>query len=444
MDIMNKKLVKLPDKVENFILLIFSLSCFTGLIDRILKFYFNLDFKLFTVFYYLLLLLVIFVSLLFLIRKYKILPLMIRELILIVLIYILFSLIYILHPGEPTLANILATKDFVLPVTFIFMGLLISIIKFVKISNYLLLIMLLYANLQEILFLSGKLSQYLPWDFIFLQGNPNFFEGGILRYFGTLDSFFDFQVRIYLFLILLLVYKNKSIILRKEKCVFYSNILFIIFLTALKPEASPLGMFFIILCTYGLFFILKIIKDFKVKKLLVKQILLLLILGIFCSSIVGFMLNHFSGYEVSYQKILNISTGRIMDIQSAQQRWVNWEKGLEAANKTVFGYGPARASMAAQRLISDYIGPHDNFIALYLSYGIIGVGLFIFLLIYLVYLSIYDLILDHKSFLFIGILIAFIVVSKFNLAFIGYNGALFWIIIGMMIKEKFKLSNKSY
>lgn len=435
---MNKEVLKLPNKVENFILFVFSLSCFTGLIDRILKFYFNLSYKLFTIFYYSLLLLAIFVSLVFLIRKYKNLPLVIRELILFVLIYILFSLIYILHPGEPILANILATKDFVLPVTFIFMGLQISIRKYVKISNYLLLIMLLYATLQEFLSLSGKLSQYLPWDFIFLQGNPNFFEGGILRYFGTLDSFFDFQLRIYLFLILLLVYKNKSIILRKEKYFFYSNIIFIIFLMALKPEASPLSMFLIILCTYGLFFILKIIKDYKAKKLWIKQIFFLIILGIFCCSIIGFMLNHFSGYEVSYQKILNIMTGRLMDIQSAQARKVNWGQGLEAANNTLFGYGPAKAAMGTSKLIADYIGPHDNFLALYLSYGIIGFGLFIFLLLYLLYLMIYNLNFSRYDFLMIGILIAFVILSKFNLPFIGYNGALFWLVIGMYTKEKFE------
>lgn len=354
-------------------------------------------------------------------------------------IFFFFALIF--HPSTPIKANIMSVKEFIMPITALWIG--ISLLKdrkgVLNLINYLFLFFICYGLFQEVSFYAfgemAGLEKYLPWDYNYINtelnrvGGPrNFFQGPLLRFPGPMNSFIEGQVFVVVLLCVLL--KNRLIV--KNGLILKFNIFLSLLFLILALERTPVFMLMIILVVWN-------IRKFANLKfvLCVGTILPLIIMTVVV------VCNKFQNDEkiqIPIKRIANVATLQLSrDAAIKERRERNWKQSIEYAENSFWGLGPARISASSRNMIDNYISTHNNFLDYYLGYGFAGLFFFLLLLITIVfYASKYTL--DTKWFVW-GIVASYLACAVFNRPFTGRNGILFFFTVGFVLAGA-KLVNK--
>lgn len=330
-------------------------------------------------------------------------------------------------------ANLWSLKDIVIPLLCFLIGSRLSIYKD-DIMNYLNLIFLpfvAYGVAQAIIFYSGNFSAVLPWDASHIEnmssaGIKNLFQCQLLRFFGVMNAFLEYQL--YVVFIVSLLWLNVDAV--KNRVLFAINFLLAIIFLALSFERSPITMFLILIFIWNFKFIPKKMGLFLLHSTVILAVIVFSIYG-------TEKLKEHPILGCAAQRLNNLLTLNLKSDEAINDRIDNkWKKSSDLALKNYFGIGPGRISPAAQSY-QDYVGPHNNFLVYYLGYGILGLIFFLFFLV-LVSIRLYRLERNYKYFGY-GTLFSFCAMAMFNSPFLGKGGILFFLILGCLL---FSSSNK--
>lgn len=145
--------------------------------------------------------------------------------------------------GEGVLVAVAATKDLALPLSGILLGyFLLRGQRTMEILNCLYLPFIGYGLLQALTFHTGTLATLLPWDAAYIQtmrdAGLSVYQTDLLRFFGTFNSFFHYQLLCVLVPILLWVRRDR---IRHHKLLIVNTVLAYLFLVLMK-ERTPLAV----------------------------------------------------------------------------------------------------------------------------------------------------------------------------------------------------------
>ncbi len=346
----------------------------------------------------------------------------------------LFFSVYIFDPQYILSANSWTIKDFIIPVLTAYIGYALARTAkdraIFRDVNFVYFIAVTYGVIQQICFYMEKLGEVLPWDASYLSSvlmKPNNFlqPGGLLRFFGTMNSFVEYQVTI-LFLGAFLWLNREKI--KPSKLLFLNMSLMFVFLL-LSLERSPLMMGLILMLFWKFKDLITNSKKLLNYTLASAFVSLLIILS-------GDFLASNSLTSGAYQRIYNVITFDLADDSAVRERInVQWKQALELARKNYFGIGPGRLSPATKEINPEgYVGPHNNFLAIYLAYGFLGFFLFAMLLglgiWYFSYLN------DEYRYFGYGMILAFASMAMFNMPYIGKQGIVFFFDLWILNRSK--------
>lgn len=324
--------------------------------------------------------------------------------------------------------NIMAAKDFCIPLLAFLIGSLLSnnkqrILPFVNFSYFL---FILYGIIQVILFYCGLLEHYLPWDqnhinALISGGTFNIVQGRLLRFFGTMDSFVEYQViAVFIGLFLWLNVKYLS------PKVFAVNISLLILFLLMSFERTPILMFLLTVTLWKL--------DIHKARTIIA--IVIVFLSVFLTGMV--LDEKISQNDMLYwgwNRIKSVVTLSLDNDDAVQERANNqWVESIEIAKQQYFGIGAANLSYSA-RLIGndqiDFMAPHNNYLTYYLAYGIFGISLWL-LFMFMIIKQVIKLDKSNKKFA-IGCLVSFLAMAIFNIPFIGRCGMVFYLILGFLL-----------
>jgi hypothetical protein len=348
--------------------------------------------------------------------------------------YIVLALLMILYIFDFRYnfsANTLSIKDFIIPILSLIIG--YRLVKYkgdiINSLNYLYLPFVAYGIIQEILFYKGGLAEVgkvLPWDGTYInsilsQGGGNFFQGPLLRFFGIMNSFVEYQI--WVMGIVFLIWVNIDVV--KQRKLFVVNLILMTVFLALSLERAPIAMAFVLFVVWKYKYILS-----RLRYLLIGGTILLAI-------VIGFI---FLGQPIieknpllsnSYTRLANVFTLNFKGDAAIQSRQSNeWAKALSTVKGQIFGVGLETVTPSAN-MFPRYVGPHNNFLAYYLGYGALGLGLF---LVFLTQVALQFSKLSHSYRYFgYGLLLSFAGMAMFNMPFSGKQGILFFLVIGFLL-----------
>ena len=350
------------------------------------------------------------------------------------LLLITVFLLYVLDPRNDLKANLYSVKDFAVPLICFFIGggMVLYRTQFVNIVNYLFTPFVLYGVLQQYAFYTGSLDSILPWDnrmILELQeaGVKNLFQGILLRFFGTMNAFVEYQVL--LVVLMLFLWLEKNII--KSSLIFKLNIAACVVFIIFSLERSPILMLMIhvFIWKYDYFFTIKKI----ISSAFISSAFITLILSAF---LVLFFSQYLSEENPitgdAYRRIVNVLTLNFKDDSAISDRTnTEWKKSLELVSENYMGVGPGRVSPAAQDL-DGAVQPHNNYLVYLLGYGLLGFGLFIYFIFAISY-SFFKRRDDIGRF-GLGITASFLAMSMFNVPFAGKNGVVYFLLCGLLLR----------
>lgn len=411
-------------RIEKFLVYNFIfLFMFSNLITRIFMLDFNLIF-------YVVAFLIMINSLRYILK--------VKNLKWVITIIILFT-VSILNPNTSVYFNIISLKDIVLPI-----AMLIGINSFgkyeketINFMNILYFPFIFYGVFQEYCFYTRTMERYLPWDNMIIIKTLNsgissnmFQPGGMLRFWGCMNAFIEYQTTC-VFLLALLWLNIKNI---NNKKLFFTNFILLIIFLLLSLERSPILMFLILIIIWKY----KIIIKNNHKLLLYSTVTIFTICIIFMNS--G-NIKKYPRIGGAYERLINAITLNFdEDFAMKDRKERQWiiNKQLVLQPETFLGLGPATISPSAYKN-DKYIGPHNNFLGYYIAYGFLGLLTFIILLLKQL-LCIIKLKSNYKYF-GIGVMVAFSLMGIFNMPFMGKSGMIFFLIIGYLINDKKKYNS---
>jgi len=356
----------------------------------------------------------------------------------------LFSL-YIFDPRNPFRNNFLSLKDIILPILALNIGFRLANYR-ESILNYLNIIFLpciLYGVIQVLSFyLWGGIpgiGRIFPWDATFVNqilavsqatGIPNnYFQGSLLRFFGTMNAFVDYQVTVAFLGCFLLL--NRAMIQRKN--LLYLNVILLTVFMSLTFDRSPLIMTFILIAVWQLPRLLK-----RPKYLLAGFVCLILVAS-FLYFGRDFLRNNPIVGE-GYQRLINILTFNLdLDATTNMRKNEIWVQSLQIALDNPMGIGIGLVTPTGYgKGIPGFFLPHNNFLEYYLGYGILGLVFFLMLLITM--LAYFTRLPVSYRFFGYGLVASFCVMSMFNMPFTTRIGFFFFLIAGYLVDYNYRAS----
>jgi hypothetical protein len=331
-------------------------------------------------------------------------------------------------------ANLLSIKDFIIPILTLIIGYYFAFNRVYVINtlNYIYLPFISYGIIQELLFYRNGLEEIirvLPWEgpfikSILLQGGLNYFQGSLLRFFGTMNAFVEYQI--FVVGALFFIWVNFDFVKRQN--LFKLNLILMALFLALCLERTPVAMAIIIIFIWKFKYLLS-----KPRRLFFWGAIVILAAGIFLYFGQEKLKNN-PLVAKAYIRLNNVLTLNLGDDAAIRDRSSDlWIKGLEAAKGNYFGIGLETVTPSASQY-PGYIGPHNNFVAYYMGYGIIGLGLILALFI-LVAAKISTLNSNYRYFGY-GFMLSYAGMAMFNLPFSGKQGILFFLIMGFLLSMR--------
>lgn len=340
-------------------------------------------------------------------------------------------LIFVLDPRYYFVANLSSIKDFIVPFLAFFVGKMAynNNKKILNTLNYFFFVFSLYGVLQQVTFYTFTISTYFPWDWNYILKSKeiigNFFQGNLVRFFGTMNAFVEYQVTISF--LGMFLFANKNLINNKQ--VLKLSLGFMLLFLILSFERSPIAMLIIFSLVWkrGKFF----------QKINYRYILIV----IFVSVVLFIYTDIQNVSKIGMERLENVFTLNFSRDEAIQVRvQENWKEAFDLATVNPFGIAPGRVSPGAY-MLKEYVGPHNNLLGYYLAYGFFGFFLVVFYFISIIkFFNKGDG--DSKNFIQ-GLFISFLSMAFFNMPFIGKQGIVFFFLIGWYISKSYLLQKKS-
>lgn len=344
-----------------------------------------------------------------------------------IVLFLLIFILYTFNPNTYFMANIWGSKDFLLPLFAIGLG--STIYKHEKkIINYINVIYTIFASygiLQIFSFQCGLFEQILPWDALYISNlaEHNFYQGNLLRYFGTMDMNTQYQVLVPF--LLMFIWLNKSII-KNLKLLYVNTLLGLGFLT-FSLERSPILMSLIF---FSIWKFKAVITDWK--KIAFTSLIVLFVLFNFnslSSNLANKELTSEAWVRLSNAIYLNFNNDAAVQARQSEK----WKPSIQIIKDHPLGIGLADVSPAANGKYTEYINfnnCHNNYLSYLVAYGYFG-GIFIIGLLILLLYDLKKLPSKYRYFGY-GLTVSYFCMAFFINIFIDRQGMLFFLLVGYL------------
>lgn len=348
--------------------------------------------------------------------------------------------------GEGILVSVAATKDVALPLSGILLGyLLLCQKRNLEVLNCLYLPFVGYGLLQAWAFHTNRLDTLLPWDATYVDqmraAGMSVYQTNALRFFGTLNSFFHYQLICLIVPILLWVRYDQ---IRRHLLLLLNTILACLFLVILQ-ERTPVAVLAILSLVAIVFGIGQSRQAGWAG----------LAMALTLAWMIGFlggnaMLNKSDAELRGGNAALNESDAELrmrnmVKLQidsdtSVKERLVIWREMLTliTPNNVYTGRSPAELLPGNEAWgTAQHLSPHNNYLFFVLAYGVVGLVLYFWLLARLIWSAVTSerLMSDMKLFMF-GLGIAYLFLGVFHLSFLSKLGFLFCWILGLAMADR--------
>lgn len=352
--------------------------------------------------------------------------------------------IYVLDPRSSLVANAWSIRDFVVPMLGFPIGYLLRHHErwLINYLNLVYLPFVAYGIVQAILFYAGRLDAVLPWDARWVEelsavGVHNTFQGDVLRFFGTMNSFVEYQVSIAILLAFL--WFSRGLIRRRS--LFVVNFLLGLTFLALALERSPVAMLGIVVGVWKTGAIaedaLRLLQHASLTRRQLQGILAagltVPVFAVGLYAIVELVVVDTNRISAAYERLMNMVTLNFGDDPAVRERIdYNWPDSLELASSNLLGVGPGLVTPSAS-LQPGAVGPHNNFLAYYLAYGVIGLAaVAVFFTALFVRLWTRE---GQARYFGGGLFLSYSTMAIFNIPFAGKMGILFFLIAGFLVSR---------
>jgi O-antigen ligase len=338
-----------------------------------------------------------------------------------------------LMKGEGFIVSLAAIKDLSLPLLMIVVGYYSFTKKGVlDLLSLLYLPFVGYGLLQVYSFHIGTLDVWLPWDAVHInrmqEGGMSVFQSETLRYFGTLNSFFHYQIICVIILALILAKRNQL----KNKNLLFVNVGLALILLIVIQERAPI-VFLFILSFVGVLFASKRSRLAYLAGLAI-ALMLVIVIGFFGGE---------SGVNESDAdvRMRNLATFQLSDDTSFNQRLLIVKEmvNLVTLENIWLGLSPANV-LPSNEFGSEveYISPHNIYLFFVLGYGLIGLLIFLWVLGFFIWILFNGAEVNSGIRFFIfALTIAYLCFGFFHLIFLSKSGCLFFWILGGAIAERY-------
>lgn len=351
---------------------------------------------------------------------------------------------FVLSPllkGESVLVAVAATKDLALPLSGILLGyFLLRSPRNMEILNCLYLPFIGYGLLQAVTFHTGTLATVLPWDAAYIQSmrdaGLSVYQTDLLRFFGTFNSFFHYQLLCVLVPILLWVRRDQ---IRHHKLLIVNTVLAYFFLVLMK-ERTPLAVL-AFLSISAIIFMNGRWRVAGVAALAGVVLAMSLAVAMGPSGAAGALGGKVAPNESDADlRMKNLVTMEVKKDASVKARVEIWQDML-----TYITPSNALLGFSAGKLLPGYeawnpeklISPHNLYLFFVLAYGIVGLVLFFGLLSRLVWAvrgggwprS------DMNVFVF-SLGLAYLLIGILHLSLLSKLGFFFWWVLGIGMSDR--------
>lgn len=340
-----------------------------------------------------------------------------------------FTLFPILK-GEGVLVAVAAIKDLSLPLSGILLGyFLLSQKRNLDILNYLYLPFVGYGLLQAWAFHTNMLETLLPWDADYVYQmkvvGMSVYQTDVLRYFGTLNSFFHYQLICLFIPILLWVCRDH--VKSQQLLLLNSFLAYIFFMIA--QERIPVATLTI------LSLVAVIVGDGRVRRAgwvgLLISLSIIVVVGFFSSTICNE-----SDADCRMRNMVMLQFG---NDTSFMQRLGIWREMLSMITLDNIWTGLSAGSLLPSNEVwstGQHLSPHNAYLFFALGYGLIGLVLYFGLLSRLIWVIVSSKRLTQDMRIFIlGLSFAYLFLGFFHLSFLSKLGFLFCWIIGLAMAD---------
>lgn len=334
--------------------------------------------------------------------------------------------------GEGVLVAVAATKDVALPLSGILLGyLLLCHKRNLEVLNCLYLPFVGYGLLQAWAFHTDRLETLLPWDVAHVEqmraAGMSVYQTNALRFFGTLNSFFHYQLICLIVPIMLWVRYDQ---IRRHRLLLLNTILACLFLVV-SQERTPVAVLAILSLVAIVFG--------KGQSRLAGWAGLAI--AVTLAVIIGF----YGGNAASNESDAELRMRNMVKLQfdsdtAVQERLEIWREMLTliTLNNVSTGRSPAELLPGNEAWSSGrHLSPHNVYLFFVLAYGVVGLVLYFGFLARLVWSVVASerLTLDIKLFMS-GLGIAYLFLGVFHLSFLSKFGFLFCWILGLSVADR--------
>lgn len=333
--------------------------------------------------------------------------------------------------GEGILVVVAATKDLALPLSGVLLGYFLFFHKrSFEILNCLYLLFIAYGLIQAWAFYTNRLETLLPWDAAYVEqmraAGMSVYQTNTLRFFGTLNSFFHYQLICLFVSVFLWVRRNQV----QRRWLLWLNLgltcLFLVLLRERTPVAG-LAILSLIAIVFG-----------RGQTRLAGWGGLALALALVGS--IGFFGEGVGWNESDAEfRMRNMAMLRIGNDMSIQQRLDIWREMLMliTLDNVWMGLSPAELLPGNEAWSTGrHLSPHNAYLFFVLAYGVVGLALY-FGLVAKLMVSVIGcacMASDMKLFIF-GLGIVYLLLGVFHLSFLSKLGFLFCWILGLAMAD---------
>jgi len=342
-----------------------------------------------------------------------------------------FSLFPLLK-GEGRLVAVAATKDVALPLSGILLGyLLLCHKRNLELLNCLYLPFVGYGLLQAWSFHTNTLETLLPWDSTYVDqmraAGMSVYQTNALRFFGTLNSFFHYQLICLIVPILLWVRYDQ---IRRHRLLLLNAILTCLFLVVLQ-ERTPVAVLAI----------LSLVAIVFGKGQSRQAGWAGLTIAVTLVGIIGFFGGNAASNESDAElRMRNMVKLEIDSDTALQERLKIWREMLTliTSNNVCTGRSPAELLPGNEAWSTGrHLSPHNTYLFFVLAYGVVGLVLYFGLLARLIWSAVTSERLTSEMKLFMsGLGIAYLFLGVFHLSFLSKLGFLFCWILGIAMADR--------
>jgi hypothetical protein len=357
-----------------------------------------------------------------------------------------FFSVFPLLKEEGLLVTVAATKDLAVPLSGILLGYhLLRQKRNLEILNCLYLPFVAYGLLQAWAFHTNRLDALLPWDATYVDqmqaAGKSVYQTDVLRFFGTLNSFFHYQL-ICLFVPILLWVRRDQL---KSQWLLLLNLIFASLFLVISQERTPVAVLFI----------LSLIPIIFGRGLARRAGWVGLAMSVTLVGIIGFFAGNATMNKSDAElragnatmnesdaelRMKNMATLQVDRDTSTKERVQIWREMLILIklNNVWTGFSPA-ALLPGNEAWSNgrFYSPHNAYLFFVLAYGVVGLVLYFGLLARLIWSVVSSGRLDSEMRLFIsGLAIAYLFLGFFHLSFLSKLGFLFCWILGLAMADR--------